>query len=93
MSEKIVCNVCFRHCHISEGETGFCHVRKNENGDNVPVNYGLLTSIALDPIEKKPIVRFMSGSKVLSVVPSAAICAALIARITRYRRLLFLIQG
>ncbi len=67
MSEKIVCNVCFRHCHISEGETGFCHVRKNENGDNVPVNYGLLTSIALDPIEKKPIVRFMSGSKVLSV--------------------------
>ena len=67
MSEKIVCNVCFRHCHISEGETGSCHVRKNENGDNVPVNYGLLTSIALDPIEKKPIVRFMSGSKVLSV--------------------------
>ena len=67
MSEKIVCNVCFRHCHISEGETGFCHVRKNENGDNVPVNYGLLTSIALDPIEKKPLARFMSGSKVLSV--------------------------
>ena len=63
----MICEVCFRHCNLSEGETGFCHVRKNEGGKNVPVNYALLTSIALDPIEKKPLARFMSGSKVLSV--------------------------
>ncbi|MBQ3902063.1 MAG: AmmeMemoRadiSam system radical SAM enzyme [Lachnospiraceae bacterium] len=65
--EKIICNVCFRHCCLSEGETGFCRVRKNEGGENVPVNYGLLTSLALDPIEKKPLARFMSGSMILSV--------------------------
>ena len=65
--EKIICNVCFRHCCLSEGETGFCRVRKNEGGENVPVNYGLLTSLALDPIEKKPLARFMSGAMILSV--------------------------
>ena len=65
--EKIICNVCFRHCSLSEGEIGFCHVRKNEGGENIPVNYGLLTSLALDPVEKKPLARFMTGSMVLSV--------------------------
>ena len=61
------CNVCFRHCDISEGNTGFCGIRKCEDGLIKPVNYGLVTSLALDPIEKKPLSRFMSGSKILSV--------------------------
>lgn len=33
----------------------------------VPANYGRITSIALDPIEKKPLSRFMPGSRILSV--------------------------
>lgn len=61
------CNVCYRKCMISEGKTGFCGVRSCRDGEIVPLNYGRLTSIALDPIEKKPLNRFMPGTMVLSV--------------------------
>ena len=62
-----VCNVCFRHCNIPEGGTGFCGGRVCENGNVVAGNYGSITSIALDPIEKKPLSRFCPGSLILSV--------------------------
>ena len=61
------CNVCYRHCEIEEGGRGFCGVRTTRDGVVVPANYGKVTSIALDPIEKKPLARFMPGSKVISV--------------------------
>lgn len=61
------CNVCYRKCMISEGKVGFCGVRSCQNGEIVPLNYGRITSIALDPIEKKPLNRFMPGTMVLSV--------------------------
>ena len=61
------CNVCFRHCEIEEGKSGFCGVRTLKGGVIRPANYGLVTSLALDPIEKKPLARFKPGSKVLSV--------------------------
>ena len=62
-----VCNVCFRHCDIPEGKTGFCGARKCRCGIVEAANYGRITSLALDPIEKKPLARFHSGSLVLSV--------------------------
>ena len=62
-----VCNVCFRHCKIEENSTGFCGARTCTNGQIVAVNYGKLTSIALDPIEKKPLKMFHPGSKILSI--------------------------
>ena len=37
--------------------------KKNENGKSRPVNYGRLTALALDPIEKKPLAMFAPGSK------------------------------
>lgn len=55
------------HCHLKEGQTGRCRSRKNENGKSVCSNYGLLTSVALDPIEKKPLAFFHPGSMILSV--------------------------
>ena len=61
------CTVCFRHCKISEGQTGFCGARTCKNGTIVPENYGRVTSLALDPIEKKPLYRFHPGSNILSV--------------------------
>ena len=60
------CSVCFRHCEIKEGERGFCGVRTCEDGVVCPANYGRITSLALDPIEKKPLRRFRPGSKILS---------------------------
>ena len=62
-----VCGVCFRHCDISEGGTGACKARTCKNGKVIPSNYGHITGLALDPIEKKPLARFCPGSKILSV--------------------------
>jgi len=61
------CEVCFRHCEIPEGGVGFCGGRICENGEVRSGNYGRLTGIALDPIEKKPLQRFHPGSMILSV--------------------------
>ncbi len=62
-----ICNVCFRHCNIAEGETGFCGARTCKDGAVTAANYGKITSIALDPIEKKPLNRFHPGSMIVSV--------------------------
>ena len=61
------CGVCFRHCDIPEGKRGFCGARVCENGEVKADNYGRITSLALDPIEKKPLSRFHPGSRILSV--------------------------
>lgn len=65
MSE-IICEICPHHCHIEEGKTGLCKARANESGNNVCRNYGKLTSLAIDPIEKKPLAGFYPGSYILS---------------------------
>ncbi len=66
MSEA-VCEVCPHACRLKEGQTGFCGARSCRNGSVVSENYGWLTSMTLDPIEKKPLRRFHPGSRILSV--------------------------
>ncbi|SFU74190.1 AmmeMemoRadiSam system radical SAM enzyme [Butyrivibrio sp. INlla21] len=61
------CHVCFRHCEINEGELGFCGARTVRDGKVVAYNYGKVSSLALDPIEKKPLNNFFPGSYILSV--------------------------
>ena len=61
------CELCFHHCDLAEGQTGFCRARICRGGAVVPLNYGKLTSLALDPIEKKPLRRFRPRSLILSV--------------------------
>lgn len=62
-----ICDVCFRQCKIEEGQTGFCGARICRDGKIVAGNYGKLTSVALDPIEKKPLKMFRPGSMILSL--------------------------
>lgn len=64
---KTKCQVCIHNCALAPGQTGLCGARKNEGGEIICDNYGLITSIALDPIEKKPLRDFHSGSMILSV--------------------------
>lgn len=64
---NVTCELCFHHCKIAEGQTGICRARGNRNGSIVSLNYGRLTALALDPIEKKPLRHFHPGSFVLSV--------------------------
>ncbi len=52
-----ICNTCFRHCRLSEGQRGFCGARICRDGQIVCDSYGYLTSLALDPIEKMYIVN------------------------------------
>ena len=61
------CTVCPHHCEIKEGQSGICHARTCEGGTIKSRNYGQVTSLALDPIEKKPLNRFYPGSWILSL--------------------------
>lgn len=64
---KIRCELCPRHCILSEGQYGACLGRSCKDGKIICSNYGKLTAIALDPVEKKPLRRFLSGRMILSV--------------------------
>ena len=64
---KAVCPVCPHRCELAEGAVGRCRARVNRGGSVVARNYGKLTAIAVDPIEKKPLKYFHPGSRILSV--------------------------
>ena len=68
MQDQVLqCLLCPHYCVIDEGETGRCGVRSNKRGVLSPDSYGRIVSIALDPIEKKPLRMFHKGSKILSI--------------------------
>ena len=61
------CEICPHHCRLNVGEIGKCRARYNDGEKITSLNYGRITSIALDPIEKKPLYRFFPGSTIVSV--------------------------
>ena len=68
MSDEVVtCGTCHRACKLAPGKIGACRARGNAGGAIVPTGYGRVTSIAVDPIEKKPLARWKPGSTVLSL--------------------------
>lgn len=64
---KVVCEICPHHCGLEEGQKGLCRARSNRGGQISCDNYGMVTALALDPIEKKPLRRFHPGSYILSL--------------------------
>lgn len=64
---RTVCQVCMHHCNLEEGQKGICGARINQGGTIRCDNYGKVTALALDPIEKKPLNMFYPGSLILSV--------------------------
>ena len=67
LNNSIECNICSHHCKLKPGQIGFCHSRGNINGSIESLNYQTVSSIALDPIEKKPLAHFYPGKQILSV--------------------------
>lgn len=65
--DKIKCKLCPHNCIIKKNESGICKVRKNKNGKLISENYGVVSSIGFDPIEKKPLYHFYPGSEILSI--------------------------
>ncbi|MDO4796857.1 MAG: AmmeMemoRadiSam system radical SAM enzyme [Coriobacteriales bacterium] len=61
------CTTCSRGCVLAKGAVGRCRARANVGGIIAPTGYGRVTSLAIDPIEKKPIARWNPGSTVLSL--------------------------
>ncbi len=66
-SKTVKCDLCPHNCRINSGESGLCGVRINHNGVLIASSYGEISSLALDPIEKKPLKHFHPGSMILSV--------------------------
>jgi pyruvate formate lyase activating enzyme len=61
------CNLCPHFCTIADGERGKCGVRKNVNGKLIAEGYGIMSSVHLDPIEKKPLYHYFPGESILSI--------------------------
>ena len=64
---QVTCPVCPQACSLAEGQRGACRTRVARGGAVVDENYGRVTALALDPIEKKPLARFRPGTRILSV--------------------------
>jgi pyruvate formate lyase activating enzyme len=65
--ESIQCKLCPFGCRIAPGKTGRCRVRQNREGKLWSLNWGQVSSAALDPIEKKPLYHFHPGATILSL--------------------------
>ena len=65
--DKLQCNLCPHNCVLDNGQKGICSVRVNEDNILKTINYGEITAMAMDPIEKKPLYHFYPGSNILSV--------------------------
>jgi len=65
--KRVRCNTCNRRCIIAPDKLGFCKTRKNINGKLYSLEYGLISSINVNPIEKKPLFHFWPGSDCLTI--------------------------
>jgi pyruvate formate lyase activating enzyme len=61
------CHICRWQCSISPSHLGVCRMYKNIDGKLYNLNYSLASSVAVDPIEKKPLYHFFPGSRVFSL--------------------------
>ena len=64
---RLQCRLCPHACVLEDGESGLCKARRKENGSMKIPLYGAISSIALDPIEKKPLRHFLPGTETFSV--------------------------
>jgi len=65
--DNVHCLLCPHDCRIADGRTGVCGVRENRDGTLIALTYGRVSSVAVDPIEKKPVFHYMPGTTALSL--------------------------
>ncbi|MDH5681844.1 MAG: radical SAM protein, partial [Spirochaetota bacterium] len=68
---KIKCGLCPFECQVKPDQIARCMGRKNIGGELFAINYGKTTTIAMDPIEKKPLFHFYPKSNILSVAANS----------------------
>ena len=67
IDNAVRCGLCPHRCLIRDNAFGLCGARKNNDGILLAATYGHISSIALDPIEKKPLSMFNPGKNILSI--------------------------
>src|SRR3972149_2882490 len=65
--DRVRCHVCLWRCLLNPGQWGVCRVRQNRGGKLYVFNYALVSSAAVDPIEKKPLYHFYPGTLCFSL--------------------------
>jgi len=65
--KKVQCLLCPQNCIIGPGRNGLCKVRRNLNGKLYAENYGVISAMHLDPVEKKPLYHFYPGRNIFSI--------------------------
>lgn len=66
-NNAIQCQLCAHQCIIQEGKRGLCSVREHTQGMLSTLIYGSYSSMAVDPIEKKPLYHFYPGTNAFSL--------------------------
>lgn len=66
-NNKIRCEICSNYCKINDGKFGICNQFKNVNGEMVDIGYGIVSAVNVDPIEKKPLARFLPRTMTYSI--------------------------
>ena len=66
-TQKIRCEICANYCKIADGNVGVCRQHKNINGELFDESYGIVSSLSPDPVEKKPLNHFLSGTFTYSI--------------------------
>jgi len=64
---KVRCKICPRYCIINPGKVGVCGTRINKDGTCYSNIYGIVSAMAVDPIEKKPLFNFYPGADIFSI--------------------------
>ncbi len=64
---RVRCGTCQWRCRINPGKHGACGMYRNESGALFNLNYGRVSSLAADPIEKKPLFHFHPGTLCFSL--------------------------
>ena len=64
---EVQCNLSPRKCRMKEGQTGFCGVRGNRDGNLVTYTYGKGVHLTEELIETEAIYHFAPGARILSL--------------------------
>lgn len=66
VGNRVRCLTCERRCLLVEGGLGWCRTRRNRGGKLFTLTYGAVSSLAANPIEKKPLYHFRPGTRCLT---------------------------
>jgi pyruvate formate lyase activating enzyme len=65
--QRVQCRSCQWYCQINQAHEGVCGMYRNEGGELFNLNFAKVSSVAVDPIEKKPLYHFHPGTDVFSL--------------------------